>query len=111
MDGDAVFLTNDKTLVNSKVPKKIVVSIDDKATAQKKEYNIDNIIDYELRSRDSRIGEITNIATSIENRYTEDEKYKKMNEDNVSFLRLLQGWFCGPAIWQHMDEKTVNLEI
>lgn len=99
MDGDAVFLTNDKTLVNSKIPKKIVVSVDDKATAQKKKYNIDNIIDYELRSRDSRIGEITNIATSIINRYTDDEKYKKMNEDNVSFLRLLQGWFRGPAIW------------
>lgn len=67
------------------------MSVDDKATAQKKEYNVENIIDYELKSRDSRIGEITNIATSILNRYTEDEKYVQMNNDNISFLRLLQG--------------------
>lgn len=91
MDGDIVFITNDEIIVNSKIDKKIVVSVDDKATAKKVEYNIENIVDYELRSRDSRIGEITNIATSILNRYTTDEKYKKMNNDNVSFLRLLQG--------------------
>lgn len=90
-DGDIVFLTNNQIILDSKIEKKIVVSVNDKAVAKKLAYNMDNIIDYELRSRDSRIGEITNIATSILNRYTENQKYKKMNDDNVSFLRLLQG--------------------
>jgi len=90
-DGDIIFITDNEIVLDSKIDKKIVVSMDDKMTAKKVPYCMDNIIDYELRSRDSRIGEITNIATSILNRYTENKKYKKMNNDNVSFLRLLQG--------------------
>lgn len=90
-DGDILFLTNNPIIVESKINKKIVVGIDDKATAQKIKYCDDSIIDYELRSRDSRIGEITNIATSILNKYTTDKKYQDMNNDNISFLRLLQG--------------------
>jgi hypothetical protein len=90
-DGDIIFITNNDIILESKIDKKIVVSMNDKVTTKKVPYNVDNIVDYELRSRDSRIGEITNIATSILNRYTENEKYKKMNNDNVSFLRLLQG--------------------
>lgn len=69
----------------------MVIDIDDKITAKKLSYNQDNITDYELKSRDSRIGEITNIATSILNRYTEDDNIKKTYEDDVSLLRLYQG--------------------
>lgn len=56
-----MFLCNDKDVVSSKVNKIMTIDVDDKITAKKLEYNMENIIDYELNSRDTRIGEITNI--------------------------------------------------
>lgn len=90
-DGDSVFLSDEPILVNNKINKTIVVDIDDKVTIQKVEYNKENIVKYELNSRDERIGEITNVATSILNKYTEDENQKKTYEDYISYLRLCQG--------------------
>lgn len=78
-------------MVNNKIHKTMVIDVDDKVTAKKVPYNKENLIEYELNSRDSRIGEITNVATSILNRVTTDETYKRINEDNISLLRLLQG--------------------
>ena len=57
-DGDSVFLCNNKEVVSSKVNKPMIIDIDDKITAKKLEYNMENLIDYELNSRDTRIGEI-----------------------------------------------------
>lgn len=90
-DGDAVFLSDEPILVNNKINKTMIIDIDDKVTAKKVEYNQENITDYELKSRDSRIGEITNIATSILNKYSEDENLNKIYADDVSLLRLYQG--------------------
>ena len=42
-------------------------------------------------TRDNRIGEITNVATSIENRYTTNEDIKKLYSDYSSLLRIFQG--------------------
>ena len=42
-------------------------------------------------TRDSRIGEITNAATSIENRYTTREDIQKRYSDYASLLRICQG--------------------
>lgn len=91
LDADAVMLCHNPIAVNSKIDKPIVVDIDDKKATSAVEYNQENIIKYECNSRDNRIGEITNIATSILNQYTEDKKWKKINSDNVSLLRLYQG--------------------
>jgi hypothetical protein len=90
-DADAVYMCHDPILVNSKIDKPIVVDMDDKKSSAAVEYNLDNIIIYECNSRDNRIGEITNIATSILNQHTEDKKWQKINSDNVSLLRLYQG--------------------
>jgi hypothetical protein len=90
-DGDAVFLSDDEILVDSKIDKPIVVDVEDKKSSGKVKYDLENIVKYECNSRDNRIGEITNIATSILNQYTENEKWKKINADNVSLLRLYQG--------------------
>lgn len=86
-----MFLSDEPLLVNNKINKTMVIDIDDKVTAKKLPYNQDNLTDYELKSRDSRIGEITNIATSILNKYTENEEIKQVYEDDVSLLRLYQG--------------------
>jgi len=90
-DGDVAFMCTNEIIYNAKIKKPIIIDIEDKATAIPVEYNIDNITEYELNSRDSRIGEITNIATSILNNYTEDEKRKKINDENISLLRIYQG--------------------
>jgi hypothetical protein len=90
-DSDAVLLCHDPILVNSKINKTIIIDVDDKVTTISKQYTKKNIVDYEMSSRDNRIGEITNIATSILNQYVKDDKWKKINDDNVSLLRILQG--------------------
>jgi hypothetical protein len=91
IDGDAVLLCFDKVIINSKIDKPIIIDIDDKVTAKIKKYTKENITEYEINSRDNRIGEITNVATSIINSYTEDPVYIKQNDDNVSLLRIFQG--------------------
>lgn len=90
-DGDSVYLCHNKLIVESKINCPIVVDIDDKKSSEEVDYTQDNIITYECNSRDNRIGEITNIATSILNQYTEDKKWQQINADNVSLLRLYQG--------------------
>lgn len=91
MDGDTILLTDNDIVIKSKIDLPIVVDMEDKKGADPVEYNTENIIKYELNSRDNRIGEITNIATSILNHYTENPKWKKINEDNIAILRLYQG--------------------
>ncbi len=90
-DGDIVLLCNEKTIVNSKIDKPIIIDIDDKATAMSKAYTKENLIEYEMMTRDSRIGEITNAATSIENKYTANPDIQKLYSDYASLLRIFQG--------------------
>jgi hypothetical protein len=90
-DGDSFDICIEPALINSKINKPIVVDIDDKKSAIPIDYNTENIVNYEYNSRDSRIGEITNVATSILNQCTDDKNWQKINEDNVSLLRLFQG--------------------
>lgn len=90
-DGDLFYLCYNPVIVSSKIDKPIVIDVDDKKSTGEVEYNQENIIKYECNSRDNRIGEITNVATSILNQYTEDEYWQKVNSDKVSLLRLFQG--------------------
>jgi hypothetical protein len=90
-DGDAVFLCHDPLLVNTRIDKTIIIDVDDKVIAKKQKYNLESIVDYEMRTRDNRIGEITNVATSILNQYTTSPKWQQINLDNISLLRCLQG--------------------
>lgn len=90
-DGDAVKLDTNPVIIASKIDKPIIIDIDDKVTAKVKKYTKENITDYEVNSRDNRIGEITNVATSIRNMYTTDSKWKKIYDDYVSLLRIFQG--------------------
>ena len=90
-DGDAVLLCSNKTIIDSKIHKPIIIDIEDKATAKSKLYSKENITEYELNSRDNRIGEITNVATSIENKYTTNEEVSSVYADFASLLRVMQG--------------------
>lgn len=90
-DGDIFLLSNEPIIIGSKIDKNIILDIEDKITAQPKPYITENIIEYEVMTRDNRIGEITNVATSIENRYTTNEVIKKLYSDYSSLLRIFQG--------------------
>lgn len=90
-DGDIFFLCDDPIIINAKIDKKIILDIEDKVTAQSKPYTTENIIEYEVMTRDNRIGEITNAATSIENRYTTNEDIKELYSNYSSLLRIFQG--------------------
>ena len=90
-DGDIFFLCNEPIVIDSKINKNIILDIEDKATALPKKYSKENIIDYEVMTRDNRIGEITNVATSIENKYTTNEEIKELYSNYSSLLRIFQG--------------------
>jgi hypothetical protein len=78
-------------IVDSKIYKPIIIDIDDKVTTKVKKYTKENITEYEVNSRDNRIGEITNVATSIRNQYTTDPKWQQIHDNQVSLLRIFQG--------------------
>jgi len=90
-DGDAVFLCNNPIIIESKIDKPIIIDIEDKSTAKSKKYTKEDIVEYEMNSRDNRIGEITNVATSIENKYTTNPEIQKLYSDYASLLRIFQG--------------------
>ena len=90
-DGDIFFLCDEPIVIDSKIDKHIILDIEDKVTAKSKPYTKDNLIEYEVMTRDNRIGEITNVATSIENRYTTNEDIKKLYSNYSSLLRIFQG--------------------
>ncbi|MBE7897201.1 RNA dependent RNA polymerase [Paenibacillus polymyxa] len=91
LDGDGFYLCNDMSIIDSVIQRPIVIDVEDKATSKSLKYNIDAIVKFELNSRDSRIGEITNTATSLINQRSEDEKTISFNKDSIAFLRLAQG--------------------
>lgn len=90
-DGDIFLLCDEPIIIDSKIEKNIILDIEDKVTAQSKPYTKENIIEYEVMTRDNRIGEITNVATSIENRYTTNEDIKELYSNYSSLLRIFQG--------------------
>jgi len=90
-DGDIFLLCDEPIIIDSKIEKHIILDIEDKVTAKSKPYTKENIIEYEVMTRDNRIGEITNVATSIENRYTTNEDIKKLYSNYSSLLRIMQG--------------------
>lgn len=90
-DGDIFFLCDDPIIIDSKIDKPIILDIEDKATAKSQPYTKEHLIEYEVMTRDNRIGEITNAATSIENRYTTNKEILKLYSDYTSLLRIFQG--------------------
>lgn len=90
-DGDIFLLCDEPIIIDSKIDKNIILDIEDKVTAQSKPYTKENIIEYEVMTRDNRIGEITNVATSIENKYTTNEDIKELYSNYASLLRIFQG--------------------
>ena len=69
----------------------ITIDVDDKVTALEVPYNKEGVIKYMLMSLDSRIGEISNVATCYLNKQTKDEKQKEKHNDYVCLLSVING--------------------
>lgn len=69
----------------------ITLDIQDKITAQEVSYTLENIIEFSKKSLDSRIGEISNDASSYHNKYAKDEKTKKKYDDFTCLLSVING--------------------
>ena len=114
-DGDIFYLSDDPIIINSKIDKPIILDVEDKVTAKSKPYTKENIVEYEVMTRDNRIGEITNVATSIENRYTTNQDIQKTYDDYSSLLRIFQGkeidflktgfrWHMNKSLRKHLKQ-------
>lgn len=114
-DGDIFLLCNELIVIDSKIDKHIIIDIEDKVTAKSKKYTKENLVEYEIMTRDSRIGEITNCATSIENKYTTNEEKKELFSNYSSLLRIFQGkeidflktgtrWHMNNALRKHLKK-------
>jgi len=114
-DGDIFLLTDDPVLTASKIEKHIILDLEDKITISPKPYTKANLTEYELMTRDSRIGEITNAATSIINKYTAGSDIQKLYSDFTSLLRVFQGkeidflktgfrWHMNNGLKKHLDQ-------
>ncbi len=90
-DGDAVFLCCDPILRGTRIAKPIIIDIADKAAAERRPYTLENLTAYEIATRDSRIGEITNCATSIENKLPKNAETAAYYQNMTSLLRVIQG--------------------
>ncbi len=69
----------------------IVLDIDDKITAKEQSYDTENIIEFTKKSLSSRIGEISNCASSYHNKYAKDEETKQKYEDYTCLLSVING--------------------
>lgn len=91
-DGDLVFVHNNPIYIkgiDNNLP--IVIDIEDKITAKEVEYNKENIVEFVKDSLDSRIGEISNCASSYHNKCPKTEEQRKKYDDYTCLLSIING--------------------
>lgn len=64
-DGDIFYLCNEPIVIDSKINKNIILDVEDKVTAKPKKYNKENIIEYEVMTRDNRINACAELLVTI----------------------------------------------
>ena len=91
-DGDLCFVINNKMMMSGVDHNaKIVIDIEDKVTALKEEYNIQNRTNCIIRSLRSSIGEISNFASAYHNKKPKTEEQKQRYENYVDLLSVVNG--------------------
>lgn len=91
-DGDLALVHNTPTFfkgIHKDLP--LVIDIEDKITAIEKPYTKENIIETIMSSMDSRIGEISNHATSYHNKKAKTSKTQQKYEDYTCLLSVING--------------------
>ena len=91
-DGDLALVHNNKFYIkgiDNNLP--ITIDIDDKITVEEVPYDIENICSFTKKSLDSRIGEISNCASSYHNKFAKDDETRKKYDDYTCLLSVING--------------------
>lgn len=91
-DGDLGLVHNNEIYmkgINNNLP--ITLDIQDKITAKETPYDREHIIEFVKKSLDSRIGEISNCASSYHNKETKNVEQKKIYDDYTCLLSVING--------------------
>lgn len=101
-DGDLSLIVNDPVIMSG-VDRNasVVIDVEDKVTALKEEYNIQNRTNCIIRSLRSSIGEISNYASAYHNKAPKTQEQKKRYEGYVDLLSVVNGKAIriGGAVW------------
>ena len=91
-DGDLCLVVNDPVIMSG-VDRNasVVIDVEDKVTALKEEYNIQNRTNCIIRSLRSSIGEISNYASAYHNKAPKTQEQKKRYEGYVDLLSVVNG--------------------
>lgn len=91
-DGDLTLIVNDPVIMSG-VDRNasVVIDVEDKITALKEEYNIQNRTNCIIRSLRSSIGEISNYASAYHNKAPKTQEQKKRYEGYVDLLSVVNG--------------------
>lgn len=91
-DGDLVLVHKNDIFIKGIDPNlPITLDIEDKITAIENKYTLENLIDFTLVSMDSRIGEISNCASSYHNKNANSKDNKKKYNDYTCLLSVING--------------------
>ena len=91
-DGDRVFLIDSETMMKGiNVNKPVVLDLEDKITAKEKDIELENIIDSNIDSMVSLVGEFSNYATCYHNKVARTQQQKQKYEDFVAILSIATG--------------------
>lgn len=93
-DGDLSLVLNNETMMKG-VDRNasIVIDVEDKVTALKEEYNMQNRTNCIIRSLRSSIGEISNYASAYHNKAPRTDEQKARYESYVDLLSVVNGKF------------------
>lgn len=91
-DGDLTLIVNDPVIMSG-VDRNasVVIDVEDKVTALKEEYSIQNRTNCIIRSLRSSIGEISNYASAYHNKAPKTQEQKKRYEGYVDLLSVVNG--------------------
>ena len=90
-DGDKVMVIDSPVMRKKQVPDDVIYNPGDKSTADPLEYNLDNILAYELMNLDNSTGRVTNIDTYFSNKAMERNEGLKSRDFETAICKYLQG--------------------
>jgi len=90
-DGDKVMVIDSSVMRKKHVPADVIYNPGDKSTADPLEYNLENILNYELMNLDNLTGRVTNINTYFANKAMERNEGLESRDFELTLCKYLQG--------------------
>ncbi|MED4016978.1 hypothetical protein [Sutcliffiella cohnii] len=92
VDGDKIMLTNEPLILKAVLDDLVIVNDDDKTTAKAFEYNMENIINFELKNLSNMTPVVTNINTLLQS-YALEKGDLRSSELAIATCKQLQAEF------------------